>query len=174
MFKLIVALATAVVSLLSTTPVNQCNPFYFQWPTEFPGELNQDFWEHPELYPVSGGHTGIDMKARDGTIIISATDGSIYANEWDDEYGWRVVVETWVQEQQYFIVYGHLREKSIWAEGVSLQRGDFIGYAGSTGNSTGPHLHFEVVKIGAFQNNETPCMTDCVDPKLYFVELCEK
>lgn len=83
-------------------------------------------------------HTGIDFAGGYGTPVMAATDGHVTA-QWNDSYGNMVILtaedgtETW---------YTHL-DSAAYSSGY-VQAGTVIGYAGSTGNSTGPHLHFEV------------------------------
>ncbi|PLW74314.1 peptidase M23, partial [Streptomyces sp. DJ] len=83
-------------------------------------------------------HTGIDFPVSTGTPVMAATDGTV-STQWDSAYGNMVIVtaadgtETW---------YCHLSSARI--RSGTVKAGDVIGYAGSTGNSTGPHLHFEV------------------------------
>lgn len=85
-------------------------------------------------------HTGLDFAAPSGTPVVSVANGTVTSAGWDGSYGYKVVVshedgtETW---------YAHLT--TITADvGESVVGGDQIGTVGSTGNSTGPHLHFEV------------------------------
>ncbi|GAB3960906.1 M23 family metallopeptidase [Streptomyces sparsus] len=83
-------------------------------------------------------HTGIDFPVGYGTPVLAATDGTV-STKWDLAYGNMAIVtaadgtETW---------YCHLSSTKIRSGPVKA--GDTIGYAGSSGNSTGPHLHFEV------------------------------
>lgn len=83
-------------------------------------------------------HTGIDFPVSYGTPVMAATDGTV-RTQWNDAYGNMVIVtspdgtETW---------YCHLSTAKIRAG--SVKAGDVIAYSGNSGNSTGPHLHFEV------------------------------
>ncbi|QKV94417.1 M23 family metallopeptidase [Streptomyces sp. NA02950] len=83
-------------------------------------------------------HTGIDFPVSYGTPVMSATDGTV-RTQWNDAYGNMVIVtgpdgtETW---------YCHLSSAKI--RSGSVQAGDTIAFSGNSGNSTGPHLHFEV------------------------------
>ncbi|MFS8200779.1 M23 family metallopeptidase [Streptomyces sp. CWNU-52B] len=84
-------------------------------------------------------HTGIDFPVSYGTTVMAATDGTV-RTEWNSAYGNMVIVtakdgtETW---------YCHLSTYKV-ASGAVVKAGDPIAYSGSSGNSTGPHLHFEV------------------------------
>ncbi|MCF6526045.1 peptidoglycan DD-metalloendopeptidase family protein [Streptomyces sp. JJ36] len=83
-------------------------------------------------------HSGIDFPASYGTPVKAATDGTV-TTQWNSSYGNMMIVtapdgtETW---------YCHLSSTRI--RSGSVQAGDVIGYTGNSGNSTGPHLHFEV------------------------------
>jgi len=87
-----------------------------------------------------GFHTGIDLADPQGTPIFAAGDGLAYGFQDAQRYGNHVIV---VHPGGYETVYGHMVRTAVsWGEPV--RAGDLIGYMGSTGNSTGPHLHFEV------------------------------
>ncbi|WP_235457099.1 M23 family metallopeptidase [Streptomyces olivochromogenes] len=88
-------------------------------------------------------HTGIDFPVSYGTTVMSATDG-VVSTKWNSAYGNMMIVtakdgtETW---------YCHLSSYRV-ASGTSVKAGDPIAYSGNSGNSTGPHLHFEVRPAG--------------------------
>ena len=87
----------------------------------------------------SGPHAGLDFAAPAGTPVRAVTGGQVIDAGWDGAYGWRVTIrhrngtETW---------YCHLSDMLV--SGGRVAAGQRIGRVGSTGNSTGPHLHFEV------------------------------
>ena len=93
-------------------------------------------------------HQGIDIAANKGVQIIAADAGMISFAGWSGGYGYLVKIdhgggkETW---------YGH-QSKIAVKVGDTVAKGDVIGYVGSTGNSTGPHLHFEVHEGGSAKN----------------------
>jgi murein DD-endopeptidase MepM/ murein hydrolase activator NlpD len=95
-------------------------------------------------YLWSSVHTGQDFTAPTGTPIRAVGDGRIISAGWDGSYGQKIVVlhangtETW---------YAHM--SSFVRTGGTVKAGDVIGRVGSTGNATGPHLHFEVRPGGA-------------------------
>jgi Peptidase family M23/Transglycosylase SLT domain len=105
------------------------------------------------LEPVIGGqhfHTGIDLACVEGTPVHSLTDGVAHVTlGWGGGYGNNVVVEVEtrllgdVVAQHYFVRYAHLETVTV-SDGAVVHGGDLVGLEGSTGNSTGPHLHFEV------------------------------
>jgi len=88
-------------------------------------------------------HTGIDFPVSYGTTVMAATDGTV-RTEWNSAYGNMMVVtakdgtETW---------YCHLSSYRV-SSGTTVRAGDPIAYSGNSGNSTGPHLHFEVHPAG--------------------------
>ncbi len=85
-------------------------------------------------------HTGIDISAPDGTRVVAPADGSIIFSGYRAGYGKIVVID-----HRFGVVtrYGHLSRFNVQS-GQRITRGDVIGYVGSTGRSTGPHLHFEI------------------------------
>lgn len=108
------------------------------------------------LHPITGDyllHAGIDYRAPVGTPIRAAGSGLITDMRWGDGYGWFVRIR---HERGYETVYAHM---SAFAEkltpGRTVMRGDVIGYVGSTGSSTGAHLHFEVLRNGFYVNPMT-------------------
>ncbi len=87
-------------------------------------------------------HTGIDIAGPYGTPIIAADTGVITFYPGAYGYGNYIII---VHGNGYSTLYGHLsRFNSSMSSGQIIARGDVIGYEGSTGNSTGPHLHFEI------------------------------
>ena len=88
-------------------------------------------------------HTGIDFPVSYGTTVMSAVDGTV-RTQWNNAYGNMMIVtakdgtETW---------YCHLSSYRV-ASGTTVKAGDPIAYSGNSGNSTGPHLHFEVRPAG--------------------------
>jgi hypothetical protein len=99
-------------------------------------------------------HTGVDMAVDTGTPIVAAGAGNITwtgygfyrgAYDPDDSYGLAVAIQHdfGYRGQNLYTVYGHLSSIVVWP-GQHVELGQVIGYVGSTGRSTGPHLHFEV------------------------------
>jgi len=111
------------------------------WPCD--GRLTQRFGENPEDYIAYNipAHNGIDIAAEEGTQIVAAGDGVVKWSDWDDAYGWYVRI--WHPQYYFHSFYGHMKEKAIITGGENVKQGQMIGQVGSTGNSTGPHLHFE-------------------------------
>jgi murein DD-endopeptidase MepM/ murein hydrolase activator NlpD len=98
-------------------------------------------------------HTGIDIAGPYGTPVVAADTGVVYFYSGSYGYGNYVVM---IHGNGYSTLYGHLsRFNSGMSSGAIIARGDVIAYEGSTGNSTGPHLHFEIRTNNLWKN---PCI----------------
>jgi len=95
-----------------------------------------------------GRHTGIDIAGGSGSAVMAADSGTVTFAGWDGGYGRCVVIN---HGNGLSTRYAHLSSMSV-SVGNSVSRGQAIGTRGSTGNSTGPHLHFEVLSGGSFVN----------------------
>jgi len=94
-------------------------------------------------HPVLGGrrgHKGIDLAGATGTPIYATADGIVSRADWFSSYGLYVSLEHGGSMQTR---YGHMSRLNV-AAGQRVRKGEIIGYVGSTGRSTGPHLHYEV------------------------------
>ncbi|GAA1553478.1 M23 family metallopeptidase [Brevibacterium picturae] len=102
----------------------------------------------PRVHPITGQesvHTGTDFAAPDGTPILALADGTVTVAEFSGGYGGLVVIEHTIAGQTVATAYGHMWETGIHVSaGDRVSAGQHIGDVGSSGNSTGPHLHFEV------------------------------
>jgi len=110
-------------------------------------------------HPIGGGskmHKGVDLAANRGTRILSADSGVVKFAGWKGGYGYCVIVD---HQNGYETLYGHC-SKLIADVGDNVNRGDLIAEVGSTGASTGNHLHFEVHKNGTV-----------IDPTQFFPNL---
>lgn len=95
-------------------------------------------------------HKGTDFAAEIGTPIVAVADGRVNLAAWQGEYGNLVVV---THEGQRETFYGHLSRFGPGVRrGVPVVQGQVLGYVGITGNSTGPHLHFELRKGGVTED----------------------
>jgi murein DD-endopeptidase MepM/ murein hydrolase activator NlpD len=105
-------------------------PFRWIWPVR--GRLSQTYSE---------AHPAIDVMSDHGAIVVAADAGEVVYAEWEvTGFGYLVVID---HGDGYRTYYGHLY--GFYVEvGQQVSRGDPLGQLGSTGNSTGPHLHFEI------------------------------
>lgn len=120
----------------------------FCWPTnsrlitsEFGGRI------HP-LTGIYTGHTGIDIGASMGDPVYAADDGTVILAEWYGGYGNAVIID---HGSGITTLYGHNSALSVSA-GQTVKKGQVIASVGSTGWSTGPHVHFEVRINGEYVN----------------------
>lgn len=124
--------ASTGVSIPSRMPVERVN-------------LTSDYGTR--IHPVLGGrraHKGIDLAAPVGTPIYATADGIVGRADWFSSYGLYVSIEHGGNLQTR---YGHMSRLNV-AAGQQVRKGDIIGFVGSTGRSTGPHLHYEVRVAG--------------------------
>lgn len=104
-----------------------------------------DFELEPTTSACRGFHFGIDLAGPDLAPIRAAADGIAYPFADTQLYGNHVIIQ---HRAGLSTLYGHLTRFSV-AWGETVKEGQVIGYEGSTGNSTGPHLHFEVRFAGS-------------------------
>jgi murein DD-endopeptidase MepM/ murein hydrolase activator NlpD len=86
-----------------------------------------------------GYHTGVDFAAPVGTDIVAVADGKIENATWGASYGTQLVQKV----DGGWVIYAHL-SKALVKAGDKVTKGQHIGESGNTGNSSGPHLHFEM------------------------------
>jgi murein DD-endopeptidase MepM/ murein hydrolase activator NlpD len=100
---------------------------------------------HP-ISKVYKHHSGMDFAADAGTPVVALGDGVVEFCGWKGGYGKAVILR---HDQRIETLYGHFKgfAKGL-RRGDRVRQGDLIGYVGSTGNATGPHLHFEVIDRG--------------------------
>lgn len=112
----------------------------FVWPSVNRTLSGNDFWS---------GHMGLDIAAGMGTAIYATDSGVVvYAGPIAGGYGNMIMID---HGNGYQSLYAHLSQINTRC-GSSVSQGQLIGLAGSTGNSTGPHLHFEIRYLGGFIN----------------------
>ena len=114
------------------------------------------------IHPITGNqsyHKGVDLDADMGDDIVAAAAGTVILAGWVDGYGNTVMIN---HGGDLTTLYGH-NSSVVVSDGQSVQQGQLIAKAGSTGNSTGPHCHFEVLPDG----------DSAVDPGLYVPGLLE-
>lgn len=113
---------------------------YFAWPTASHYLSGNDYWS---------GHLGIDIAGGVGDGIFASDSGVVVFAGWSTTgYGYMVMID---HGNGYSSLYGHMSQVSTSC-GASVYQGGYIGAVGSTGNSTGSHLHFEVRYLGGFIN----------------------
>lgn len=113
------------------------------------GEMRSRFGmrRHPIL-GYAKMHSGVDWGSRSGTPIVAAGNGTVQIAGWEGGYGRRVEIE---HANGYLTTYSHMSGFARGVkEGSKVRQGQVIGYVGSTGLSTGPHLHYEVMIQGRF------------------------
>lgn len=103
------------------------------------------------LHPILGYvrcHEGTDVSAPNGTPIVAFRPGTVTSAGWNGGYGNAITID---HDNGVSTLYGHLSNMKATV-GQKVNAGDIIGYVGSTGLSTGPHLHFEVHVNGTPMN----------------------
>lgn len=94
-------------------------------------------------------HQGLDMVAHHGAPVFASGDGEVTVSGWKESgYGIQIMLK---HIRGYQTKYAHLSQTNV-APGQLVKRGQVIGYVGSTGYSTGPHLHYEIIKDGSVIN----------------------
>ena len=109
-------------------------------------------------HPVLGRrkqHKGVDLAAPTGTPVYATADGMIGRADFSRSYGLVIYVDHGADLETR---YAHLSKLAV-AEGERVRKGDLIGYVGSTGRSTGPHLHYEV-RVDGLAVNPIPYMVE--------------
>ena len=113
--------------------------------TPLTGKINSSFGYRKDPFKKRAGfHSGIDIDANYAQKIVATADGKVTKASWHSSYGKTVIIE---HENGYETLFGHLSSITV-KEGDQVKVGNAIGKAGSTGRSTGTHLHYEVIKDG--------------------------
>ena len=113
----------------------------YLWPLPGYYRLSSQFGYR--IHPITGvahSHTGIDIPASGGTSILAAKSGQVVTSAYHYSYGNYVVID---HGNGNSTLYAHMRSRAV-SEGQMVTQGQVIGYVGTTGSSTGNHLHFEV------------------------------
>ncbi|WP_293152341.1 MULTISPECIES: peptidoglycan DD-metalloendopeptidase family protein [unclassified Microcoleus] len=117
------------------------------FPLSIAAEITSPFgWRTHPVMGYGKFHTGTDLGAPMGTPVLAAYAGQVAIADWLGGYGLTVVLSHSKQSQE--TLYGHLSELFV-KPGEFVKQGDTIGRVGSTGMSTGPHLHFEIRQMTA-------------------------
>lgn len=104
--------------------------------------------KHPVLGTMRA-HRGVDYAARTGTPIMAAGEGRVSFAGWQNGYGHTVIID---HGRGYTTLYAHLSKFGKYRKGSRVRQGDTIGYVGSSGLATGPHLHYEFRVNGAHRD----------------------
>jgi murein DD-endopeptidase MepM/ murein hydrolase activator NlpD len=113
----------------------------YLWPT--PGYYTITSHYGNRYHPITKKyslHTGVDIGAPSGAKVLAANAGTVIISGWNSAYGNYIVINHGGGQTT---LYGHLSKRYV-EKGATVKRGDTIGLVGSTGWSTGPHLHFEI------------------------------
>ncbi|MFE9449798.1 M23 family metallopeptidase [Streptomyces sp. NPDC006739] len=100
----------------------------------------------------SGAHTGIDFHAASGTPVHAVGSGTVVSTGWGGAYGNQIVIK---MADGMYTQYGHLSSVGV-SVGQQVTPGQQIGLSGSTGNTTGPHLHFEARTTAEYGSDVDP------------------
>lgn len=121
----------------------------FLWPSPGYHTITSEFGNriHPIL-KVKKLHTGIDIRVPSGSNIVAANAGKVIKAAWNNSYGYMVMVD---HGGGIVTLYAHNSQLKV-KTGDIVTRGQVIALSGSTGSSTGPHLHFEVRVNGEYKN----------------------
>lgn len=111
----------------------------FMWPVSGPITSPFGYRDHP-IFGRQILHAGIDIGVDEGTPVAAADSGVVVDADWLGGYGYAVIID---HGNGLSTVYGHNSSLNV-SPGQSVSKGQIIAYSGSTGNSTGPHVHFEV------------------------------
>lgn len=124
----------------------------FMTPVRFTDIASPFGWRYHPIYGDWRHHNGLDMSAASGTPIYASKAGTVIGASYNASMGYYVKIK---HDEEYTTVYMHMTYYIV-ESGDQVAQGQVIGYVGSTGDSTGPHLHFQIEQNG-----------DCVDPALY-------
>lgn len=114
------------------------------------GKVTSEFGEREVTSPImTANHKGIDIAAKQGTKIKAAMEGQVEEADKNDDYGNYIKIK----QGDVLTVYAHCEKLKV-SKGDEVKQGDVIATVGSTGKSTGPHLHFEIRLSGRYINPE--------------------
>lgn len=113
------------------------------------GKINSGFGYRKDPFKSRVGfHSGIDIDANYGDPIVATADGTVKKAGWQSSYGKTVVIR---HKDGFETIYAHLSKITV-KEGQKVKVGEVVGKAGSTGRSSGTHLHYEVIRDGKHVN----------------------
>ena len=112
--------------------------------------VNSPFGKRPGI--LNGFHNGVDLNCSTGDPILALADGKILWTGLDD-YGAQIITVNFPKNGNAYAMYAHMSKTYVRAN-QTVERGEVIAACGSTGYSTGPHLHLEMKIGGAYRNPE--------------------
>jgi len=119
-------------------------------------------------------HNGVDLMAQLNTPVYAAAAGKVMTARYDNSYGYYITLN----HGKFGTLYAHLSRYGV-TEGKVVKSGEIIGYTGSTGDSTGPHLHFEM-RLGNYENfwDRAHCdrsvFMNTVDPMIFIEDFLNR
>jgi murein DD-endopeptidase MepM/ murein hydrolase activator NlpD len=148
------AAAAAAAGQAASGPVKSNG--YLDYPV--PGDITSPYgWRRHPIYGYRSLHDGIDFRAACGSPIYAAAPGTVLDEYFQTAWGNRIIIDHgWVRGVGLATISNHLTSYAV-SVGDHVKRGQIIGYAGTTGWSTGCHLHFTVLQNG-----------EAVDPMRWF------
>ncbi|WP_405012724.1 M23 family metallopeptidase [Kitasatospora sp. NBC_01539] len=111
-----------------------------EWTSPAPGARTSNPYHKTNHGYAAGFHTGVDFAVKVGTPLVAVGDATVVSSGWAGAYGNQVVLKL---ADGHYAQYAHMSKLGVHA-GQKVQAGDRVGLSGNTGNSTGPHLHFEI------------------------------
>jgi murein DD-endopeptidase MepM/ murein hydrolase activator NlpD len=103
------------------------------------GKITTPYGKPGKMWKATGYHTGCDFAVPIGTPVLAVADGKVENANWGKAYGNQVVQKV----EGGWVIYAHLNAVRV-KPGSMVTKGQIIGESGNTGNSSGPHLHFEM------------------------------
>lgn len=118
-------------------------------------------------------HRGLDIAAPLGTPLIALDDGVVTISKVNNGgpsigFGYYIAIQ---YSGGLFSLYAHMKQLSILKPGDKVKKGQIVGYIGSTGSSTGPHVHFEIHHNGLLFKSQVKSSDTAVDPLKYYPQL---
>jgi murein DD-endopeptidase MepM/ murein hydrolase activator NlpD len=130
-----------VTSATGNAPTTTITEQIAIYPLLNPAPITSRFgWRTHPLTGVRRFHSGVDIGAPTGTPVVATVSGTVVSAGWNGGYGKAVIIQQPNGVRQ--TLYGHLSQISVQA-GQTIEQGTVLGLVGSTGQSTGPHLHYE-------------------------------
>lgn len=149
----------------------------FLWPTDYKQVVTQPFGVNSQWYAPYGvpAHEGIDLALKIGTKVFAVWDGKVSRKENHSTYGNHIRLEHEIDGIRYETAYCHFNEPSHLKVGDIVKRGDVVGLGGSTGRSTGPHLHFHLKQFNGtppatYKYKRYKWTSKLIDPTPFFKE----